>query len=475
MKKEWLFFIGCLVLGIVAEATIFIESIGISYSVFIAAFYSFFFYQHRKRALHHKQINGFLFLAIWVLTLTFTIYSNPIFYGLNYLLLPILVVLHTVLLTSSKKTNWYTSMFVVLIIKKISQFFHFLKVTSKFSGRKLKRRVNEDTYQTGKKVCIGIIISIPLLFVITTLLSSADEKFSRVLSSIPDIFFSFQTDILWRVLFISFLTILFYCYLKVVGKKTNIATVILKERQKNWDAIIVTTILLVINLIYVLFIAVQFQYFFSGTLQNGLSYAEYARKGFFELLLVTCINYVILIFTMSFTIQDKFRMVKVLLSLLIVCSSVLLGSAFIRLLLYEAAYGFTYTRIFAHAAMIYLFVMFVYTLIKVWANRLILSRFYLMSSLLFYVGLNIVGIDQYIVTKNIERYEETGKIDIEYLGNLSYTVIPPLVELYEKNPNVNGLKLMLENKKRELKEEKATWQSYNLSRERGREALSRLE
>ena len=38
------------------------------------------------------------------------------------------------------------------------------------------------------------------------------------------------------------------------------------------------------------FVAVQFKYFFSGTLDSGLTYAEYARKGFFELLFGTIIN-----------------------------------------------------------------------------------------------------------------------------------------------------------------------------------------
>ena len=67
------------------------------------------------------------------------------------------------------------------------------------------------------------------------------------------------------------------------------------------DGIITLTVLLLINLVYVLFIAVQFKYFFSGTLEDGFTYAEYARRGFFELLFVTLINLSISIAVITLT------------------------------------------------------------------------------------------------------------------------------------------------------------------------------
>ena len=58
----------------------------------------------------------------------------------------------------------------------------------------------------------------------------------------------------------------------------------------SMDGIITLTVLLLLDLVYVLFVAIQFKYFFSGTLGDGYTYAEYARRGFFELLFVTLIN-----------------------------------------------------------------------------------------------------------------------------------------------------------------------------------------
>ncbi|MDQ0253133.1 hypothetical protein J2S74_000505 [Evansella vedderi] len=130
--------------------------------------------------------------------------------------------------------------------------------------------------------------------------------------------------------------------------------------------------------------------------------------------MVTVINFVTLTAILLFSKKGLASLVQILLTLLIVFSGVMLTSAFMRLLMYEEAFGYTYSRIFAHAFMIYLVVIFAFTLLRVWANRLSLVRFYLIFTLLFYVGLNIIGIEDIIVTKNMERYEETEEIRLIY-------------------------------------------------------------
>ena len=475
MKKDFRLIISCMLLGIIAEVTLLREVIGISYSLFIASFYSLFYFQYRKGPINHKQIGSFLFFCILILTFTFMIYSNSIFYRLNLIIILSLVIIQTVLLTSSREMKWYTRSFVEILSRKLKQFFHLLRIFAKLSGRKLKRDVTKETYQTGKKIFIGLLISTPLLLVLITLLSSADENFANVLTKFPNMMMDIHTDLIWRTVLILTLSMIFYTYMKIVGKRTILRPSVAMKMTPNWDSVIASTVLIFINLLYALFIAVQFNYFFSGSLQNGLSYAEYARRGFFELLVVTVINYVVLMITIKFVKLDRFKIVKILLTILIAGSGVLLLSAFVRLTLYEQVYGFTYLRVFAHAMMIYLFVIFIFTSLKVWAERLPLPRFYLMFSLVFYVSMNIFGVDQFIVQKNMERYEETGKLDVDYLGSLSYSAIPPLVELYEKKPNVYGLEGMLLEKKRKLNEEKDAWQSFNFSREMAKDALQRIK
>lgn len=474
-NKNWLFIGVCLFLAVMVEVSFFSYSIGISYSLLIAAFYTSFFSLFRKQPFHHKQISGMLFFSICILALTFAVYSNPLFNVINFMLIPLIVFVHTVLLTSSMTVRWDSKAFLVLLVKKIKQLFHFVKLIAKISSRQTKRKVNKSTYKTAMKISLGVLISMPLVVIITILLSAADEKFAALLIVIPEMLASLDTDVFWRFIKILIFAIVFYCYFKVVTKRTSIKERLPKVIKRNWDTIIIATILTFINLIYLLFAIVQFQYLFSGALQEGFSYAEYARRGFFELVLVTIINYFILLSTLTFVKNTQAKTVKVLLTLLIVFSGVLLSSAFIRLMLYEQAYGFTTSRILAHSFMIFLFIILAYTLVKVWINRLPLARFYLIAVVLYYVGLNLIGIDQLIVSKNIERYEATEKIDIDYLGQISYSAVPTLIEFYLENPEIVGLKSMLLNKQKQISQEKTSWLSFNLSRERAIKAFQELE
>ncbi|MDF1511872.1 DUF4173 domain-containing protein, partial [Robertmurraya sp. DFI.2.37] len=80
-----------------------------------------------------------------------------------------------------------------------------------------------------------------------------------------------------------------------------------------------------------------------------------------------------------------------------------------------------------------------------------------------------------IVAQNIERYEATGKIDIDYLGYTSATGIIGLIELYEQDPEIPGLKELLAQKKDELPFMKSdTWQSKNYIRDKAYQKLEKL-
>jgi hypothetical protein len=470
-----LFYALCIGLGILTEAVILESNIGIGYLIFTGAFYMIFILMNRREPFYQKQFNGLLFVVIMMLSATFFLFNQTLFYIINFLLIPPLIIIHTVLLTNSDQVKWYSNSFLVFLIRKWIQFFHYFKVSMKFTGRRFKRGVTNHTFQTGKKILIGHLITLPLLYIILSLLSTADEKFAKLLALLPDLLVNLPFIQIWRISIIIFFTVLYFIYFKMVGKKINIDLTAPKKKEGSWDSIIMITVLLSLNFVYLLFIFVQFDYFFSSNLQEGLSYAQYARRGFFELLTVTVINYIILITTLSFMEKERERIVQFLLTLLIVCSSCLLVSSFARLSLYEHAYGFTFSRFLAHAAMIYLFVVFGYTLIKVWLSKLSLVRFTLLFSLLFYVGLNFFGIDQFIVEKNIERYHQTGKIDIEYFEKLSYSVFPQLVDFHNENPSISGLHELLLREKQRIEIYPKSWKNYNLSRKKAEDALENVK
>src|SRR5699024_764491 len=146
------------------------------------------------------------------------------------------------------------------------------------------------------------------------------------------------------------------------------------------------------------------------------------------------------------------------------------------LTLYEEAYGFTLARVLAHVFMIYLLVIFAYTLIRIWLVKLPLLHFYVIVGIIFYTGINAVNVDQFIVNKNLERYEETGKIDLEYLRDLSAAGTLSLIELYERDPEIEDLEAIIISEKEYIEYIKEdSWQSYNFTREKLKKSLLEFE
>ena len=144
--------------------------------------------------------------------------------------------------------------------------------------------------------------------------------------------------------------------------------------------------------------------------------------------------------------------------------------------MYEDAYGFSFIRVMAHSFMIFLIVIFMYTLIKIWIEKLSLFHFYFISALLYYTVMNVIDVAANgLVTANIERYEQTGKIDIHYLNSLSYTGILGLIDLYEENSQLPGLKNILLERKNAANFDRITKKAYNFKRVQANQELSKLQ
>ncbi|MGM0903899.1 MAG: DUF4153 domain-containing protein [Bacillota bacterium] len=477
-KKDWMFLLLCLILGIVAEEAFFRDQIGISYFVFISVFYAIFFWRFRTFSFSHQRVGYLVLISIWLLSAGYYLYDVTVFYVLNVLVIPAMVIFHLALITSPKKMEWNKLSFLLYAFLRLGNgLLYPFRFIAHLSGI-LKRNSNPEKYVVWKKVLIGIAISIPILFVILNLLISADAQFERLLNNLPNLL-SFNPETVFRLIVILLYTFGFFGFLQILLHK-NIQ-VIQKEGNPNsmsLDGIITLTVLLLLDFVYVLFVAVQFKYFFSGTLEDGYTYAEYARRGFFELLFVTLINLTVTTVVIQFTKNVLVGLKKTIqsaLTLLVLSSGVLLISAFMRMAMYEDAYGFTFTRVLVTSFMIFLMVIFAYTLVKIWLERLSLFHFYFMASIIFYTGINLVNLDQFVVERNIARFETTGKIDIHYLSSLSSTGVLGLIEIYEKNPDVPGLEELLKQRKADRRNIKSdTWQSHNLVRDKAYKKLGEL-
>lgn len=470
--KNIIYLLSCLVLAVVGEMTLFKGRIGLSLSIIVVCFYAIYFFYTRKRINTHKRLGIFLFICIWILTLCYIFVANPIFYGINLFIIILLIFIHTNLITSPVYVDWCSWTFIRYLGKKVTIFFNIGNKILQLLKKTLKVNVKAGTYSKTKKVILGMIIVTPILGILLTLLSVSDEKFSLFIEQILLSVININMEQIGMVIRILMLFILFVCGIKTISKPTIIIPSALKIKA-TWDNTILATILFSINILYLLFTIVQFRYFFSDVLTQGHTYSEYARRGFFELMLVTIINISIIVLVHTFA-EKKSKWLKTLLSCLILFSFIILLSSHLRLSLYEEAYGYTYLRLFSHSILFFLAGIFLFTLVKIWLDKLNLARYMVLSFLVYYCVLNAINLDQIIVKNNLERYEYTNKLDVQYLNSLSFSSVPLLVEFYKEDKSIVGLKEVLLDKQYKLEREENSWQGYNIIKHQAEKALLEL-
>jgi hypothetical protein len=132
-----------LVLGIVFDYLFYGKTLGASYPIFILLLLGFFMYSARDKITHSNIFGWFLLSAIFLLSLTFAIYSNIFLRVLNFLAVPVLIVMYTITSTD-KNMDWSKSQFFIDMLEKVfvSVFscmlkpFKFIKETYAKAGSK---------------------------------------------------------------------------------------------------------------------------------------------------------------------------------------------------------------------------------------------------------------------------------------------------------------------------------------------------
>lgn len=235
-----------------------------------------------------------------------------------------------------------------------------------------------------------------------------------------------------------------------------------------------TVVLFSIDMLFLIFVLIQLAALFGGEAflrSRGLTYSEYARRGFFELLAVSLIT-LGLILTLDFLTRRENKIQRVIFllgsGLMIGMTILILASAFQRLQLYELAYGFTTLRVYSHVFMVWLAVLFAYVLGFLTFDR---SRLFatgaLVAAIGFVITLDILNPDAFIVRQNVARYERGEELDVDYLGTLSEDAVPLLVPLLHRyGPEIGqqvGPWLHQHLIQLDERQQQAGWPSYHLS------------
>jgi hypothetical protein len=222
--------------------------------------------------------------------------------------------------------------------------------------------------------------------------------------------------------------------------------------------------LVALDVLFAAFVAVQLAVLFGGNEHvlrtSGLTYAQYARQGFFQLVFVVLLTLAVIGFVVSRVSLEDARdrlLARVSLGTLCALTFVVLASAWRRLALYEATYDLTRLRLFVHAVIVGLGIVLALVVVAgaVWRGSW-LPRACVAAMAVTLLGLNVANPDAMIARRAAETYRGGGEVDGVYLSGLSADAAPVLATLPESVVpciDVDG---------------DESWLAWNLARSRGR-------
>ncbi len=194
------------------------------------------------------------------------------------------------------------------------------------------------------------------------------------------------------------------------------------------------------NVLFLAFILVQLRYLFGGAclvqVTPDLTYAEYARRGFFELVAVVALALPVLLAADWLLGDAPRRGFRVQATTLVLMLGVVLGSAFERMMLYRAEYGWTQSRFYVAVFMAWLAVVLLWFVATVLTGRR--ERFAsgaLLAGLVAGAVLHAWNPDAWIARRNLVHARAGHEFDAAYVTRLSADAFPTLLEAW---PTLDG-------------------------------------
>jgi hypothetical protein len=339
----------------------------------------------------------------------------------------------------------------------------------------------------GAAVLRGLLLALPALIVLVALLAAADLVFQELVEDLLawlDI--EWIREALGRAMLISVAGLLSLGAL-VTARRRRDPGELISERQpllRPFLGFIETTVVLgAVDLVFGVFVVIQFRYLFGGEANitaAGYTYSEYARRGFGELVWAAFLSSGLILALAQLGSRERGRQQAGFHALsvgLIAMLGVTLASALMRLLLYENAYGFTRLRTYTHVFILWLAALLAAFLAVLLRGRLrTLAPATVAAGFGFVATLGLLNLDGFITSRNLARMEAGGELDLAYLGQLTGDALPVLVDGLGDHPAPEVLAVLAcQAKLRTGAQADPSWQAWHWGRRQAAEALKRVQ
>jgi hypothetical protein len=322
----------------------------------------------------------------------------------------------------------------------------------------------------------GLLLALPLLFVFGALFMGADPVFEGI---VVDLFRDIAIDrVVGRLVLFGALAWLASGYLAGFVGGTEVRGRLGPILPRPTLGMLETGVVLaLVNLLFGLFVLVQLRYLFGGStlveVTPGLTYAEYARDGFVQLVVAVGLVLPLLLAADWLVRREGSRDARVfrwLGGIQLVLVGVIIVSAFQRVRIYLEAYGLTESRFYGVAALLWL------ALVSTWFAATVLrgrrehfAAPALVSAFVVVGVLLVANPDDRIAQANLARAgtsDEPETFDAAYLASLSADAVPTLLEALPGLAEVDRCTVAAALVRGWGHTSRADWRSWNLSESR---------
>jgi len=426
---------------------------------FILQFACWFWLAPKKKPL-------WLFVPIFILSLNPFISASPIWQVSNVFVIIALYSVMVLVMIDQFPIKEDSFRFIYNVIVNVFRPIKHVLLPFKWWSRDDQKKT-----ELIKRVAKGIAVTVPCLFILIVMLSSADLVFLEGTKNFfNNIWHLLDSEMVYKLIYgiaigLYLFGFMYIAYNPEDGAQTH------ETKASTKDLAILNALLISVLVVYTLFVFIQFRYLFAGAqLPYGLSYAEYARRGFFELLFLSGFNIMLILVAVRLTrLRDGLgpKIAEYLCHYLCVVTIILLTSSFYRLWLYSADFGLTRLRLLVFGFLIFEAVGLLITFLYIQKPKFNIVAVYLSLGLVYYLLLNLVPIDAVIAKNQVDRYFADHKQGISYIMTLSPDAAPQIARLLESEKVDDQTQQMARKYFSDLNArysvEERGWQGYNLS------------
>ena len=359
-------------------------------------------------------------IPIIVLSSTYFIFDNLTFYLINIVLIPILYLIMVIWAISDFQIKSIIYKIILMIFEPLNYIGDVIRaVLKEFNPKEKDEQIGEKKEKNNifKAVCFTGIIAL----IVIGLLCSADNEFAKIFSTIfKDINIFNVSELTGRIIII--IIAFFYFagfFMNMLDKENGLKEFEKDEKAEKKESYTIRMMITVLNLVYLVFCFTQIKVLFT---EQNIKYSEFARKGFFQLMIVSLINIVMILKANNKNLrenekQDKYK--KTMCIVMVIFTLVIIISAFARMTLYQQNYGYTRLRVLVDLTLITEIILLIPTIIYILKNKIDLIKTYFVIIITMYCLVNFINIDKIIMKNNFNRYKETGYIDLNYIMEMN--------------------------------------------------------